>query len=215
MLYVLIGVVAGAIVFGLIRGEMWDVDAIWIGVLAGLVGLAVAYSLASWNGVTDPDYKSYTKAYELKEIHQNQYYTTNADGDSVSIWIMDGSTWKKRTFSEKQVTFQATTGQAEVQIESKKMVKPKKLDNVWFFIDTEGKKKEIVTSVVISVPEDSEITSQPVIEEAMDNENEGEAKVEEIQPEEESSEKKNYCSSCGEKVSDSANFCSGCGKKLE
>lgn len=119
MLYFLIGVVVGVIVFGILVQEMFKEEAGVIGILVGVVAFLLTCFLASSNGVTDADYKLYTKAYELKEIHQNQYYTTNADGDSVSIWIMDGSTWKKRTFSEKQVTFQQTTGQPEVQIEVK------------------------------------------------------------------------------------------------
>lgn len=209
MIYILTIVAIGVIAFFI--GEYFTNTEIggMFGILGLFMGLAICCLISSITDSSKADYENFNEKYELKEIHENQYYTTATDGNSISVWIMDCNQWKKKTFSENVVKFQTTPGEAAVQIDLKRIVEPSKTDKMWFFKSIKGKKKEIIKSVVISVPEDSELVNQQDFNEPT------EMQTDLITQEEPSSSNRNYCSACGIKLSEDANYCSGCGRKVK
>lgn len=144
------------------------------------------------------DYNTCTENYQLKEVHENQYYVANTDENSVSVYIMDDEYWEKKTFPENKVKFRSTTGEAKVQIKLKKLQKPSTAEKFWFLKGVGIKqKKEVYKSVIISVPEGSAVTES----------SNKETKTPVIT-------QNGYCSKCGVKTSASNEFCDCCKIKL-
>lgn len=154
MIYIIIGLFVGFILVGWLYDFYWDSDSIPFLLLLSVLIIVIAASIGQLTGVTNADYNTYSENYDLKEIYKNQYCTSNTDGNSISVWIMNDNKWKKKTFPEEKVIFQPTAGEAEVRIEIKKIEEPSITDKIIFFKTTKGQKKEIVKSVVISIPED-------------------------------------------------------------
>lgn len=201
MFYVLISLVLSFGIIGLIH-YVNNYEFIGISILFSLL----VSLLCSWFiivfvcifGGLDSDYKTYSENYQLKEVHENQYYVANTDENSVSVYIMDDEYWKKKTFPENIVKFRSTTGEANVQIELKKLQKPSTAEKFWFLKGVGIKqKKEVYKSVIISVPEKSAVTES----------SNKEAKAPVIT-------QTGYCSKCGVKTSASKEFCDCCKIKL-
>lgn len=162
MLYVLISLVLG---FGIIRlihyANNYDFKgtSILCSLLVSLVCLWFIIASVCIFGGLDSDYKTCSENYQLKEVYENQYYVTNTEGNSISVYIMDGTYWEKKTFPENKVKFQSTTNEANVQIELKKLQKPSTAEKFWLLKGVGIKqKKEVYKSVIISVPEKSAVT---------------------------------------------------------
>lgn len=200
MFYVLISLVLGFGIMGLIClliNSDYDVEDVLFSLLLS-AGYFVFITCFILPGRLYADYNTCIENYQLKEVKENQYYVTNTDENSVSVYIMDDAYWEKKTFPENKVKFQSTTGEANVQIELKKLQKPSTAEKFWFLKGVGiRQKKEIYKSVIISVPEKSAVTES----------SNKEAKSPVIA-------QNGYCSKCGVKTSASNEFCDCCKIKL-
>lgn len=210
MIYIIVGFLCGFEICGLV---LRCVNAKFTDCVRGdnffhslAIGLFISSALIACLLLTEPDadYITDSKNYALKEVHKNQYYISNTDGNSVSVWIMDGMELKKITFPEDKVKFLYTSGEANAQIKFKKIQEPSIMEIFWFLKGCKvGQKKILYESAVIEIPEETESRKvRPLIKENSQNEN---IAVE---------SKKNFCDECGSKVEATSKFCSQCGKQL-
>lgn len=215
MIYIIVGLLCSFTVCGLVlryvNGKFSNCvrgDNLIFSLANGCLISAVLIGFRLFIG-PDADYTTCSKNYVLEEINENQYYLTNADTNTVSIFIKNDKTtgtkltlpwikitlpWEKITFQEDNVKFHTTTGEANAQIKLKKIQEPSSMEIFWFMKGCKlGQKKEIYESAIISIPEGTE-------------------SAKELEAFKE--ERKNFCDECGSKVEAASKFCSQCGKQL-
>lgn len=110
--------------------------------------------------LTEPKQEEFITTYALKEYYKNQYYSISADGNVVSVWMQDGESWKKESFSTDMVEFRLHTGSAEITIEGEKYIEPSRKEQILYFRKTLNSKdingeplyEDIYKKIIISVP---------------------------------------------------------------
>lgn len=152
MLYLIGGFIAGFIFVGVVAGG-FDQFLKMIAFFMSILFATIFWGIGESTKLTHPDYKPASKVYSLKEMEESQYFKTNTDGNSVSVWIMDGQNWKEKIFPKEKVVFTPATEEAEVKVEFKEMIEPTLPDKIWLFKSSKGHPKERYKSVVISIPE--------------------------------------------------------------
>ena len=167
MFYIIIGFFLGFLIMGYFYAFEWDLDKIEKAIFLSLVFYTLVFVIIGvFCDVAKVDYETYSENYVLKGDHENQYYTVHPDGNSISVWVMDGEECKEKTFDKEKVKFQPAGRTSEVLIKAKKMKEPSITDKLFFFKCIDKQKKEIVESVVITVPETSDMTNQLTVHES-------------------------------------------------
>lgn len=92
-----------------------------------------------------------TEVYQLKEQHDNQFYTVSTSGNSVSVYIVDDNgMYHKEIYPDEKVTF-AESDVAEVVI-NKQEINHKHMLQTWFWANRMPIDMETIESITIKVP---------------------------------------------------------------
>lgn len=156
MLYFLIGIVLLLLfIWGLDRGYTVVVICVMV-----VVEVVLLFDFPSFPYAEKFEYRTQTpQTYQLQELRENQYYSMNAKGNSISALIIDtNGFYIKHTFNVKKVKFQEGE-KAEITITKEKTKKQSQLDSI-LFLPNKKSGKERVKNVVIKVPKDSYITAE-------------------------------------------------------